>query len=54
MSGSNVYVHIRPALLCPLAIFGGAGLREAGFQEAGFLGGGGGGTVRRVGVSIGI
>ena len=32
MSGSNVYVHIRPALLCPLAIWeavsGGGVLRE--------------------------
>ena len=25
MSGSNVYAHIRPALLCPLAISGGRG-----------------------------
>lgn len=29
MSGSNVYAHIRPALLCPLAIW------EAGFWEVG-------------------
>ena len=40
MSGSNVYMRIRPALLCPLAIWG------AGFWEAGegLLREGGGGV----------